>query len=198
MYVKTDFAGTGENTSELHLTASVEVVFPKRCEGILKITTVEVRSEALPTPNSDRNSDDYEEYQELREIEQHPKSEDIREEIERFDIRFAFHDGVINEVCPNVEESVWALNLKKGILSSFQNTMPRFDIDYNTTETDISGICDVKYRLTGAKETSLLIQKTKDIPSCRNRHKTHSILQATPYDFREVIFIEICKKMNLI
>jgi hypothetical protein len=23
-------------------------------------------------------------------------------------------------------------------------------------------------------------------------------LQATPYDFREVIFIEICKKMNLI
>ena len=67
--------------------------------------------------------------------------------------------------------------------------MPRFDIDFNTTETDISGICDVKYRLSGAKDTSLLIHKIKDISSCRNRHKTHSILQATPYDFREV-----CKK----
>lgn len=77
------------------------------------------------------------------------------------------------------------MNFKRGILSSFQNSMKRFDIDFKSKETDVSGSCDVDYVVIGAQNTSFLVQKRKDISSCVNRYKTHSILQTTPYDFRK-------------
>lgn len=100
--------------------------------------------------------------------------------------RFAFHDGVIGELCPAEGEENWVINFKRGILSSLQNTMQRFDVDFNNTESDVSGTCDVAYTLSGAVGTSLVIEKTKNIESCINRYKTNSILQTTPYDFRKV------------
>lgn len=100
-------------------------------------------------------------------------------------LRFAFHDGVIGELCPNPDESNWAMNFKRGILSTIQNSMKRFDIDYKTMETDVSGACDVNYVVNGALDTSLLIRKSKDITTCLNRYKTNSILQTTPYEFRK-------------
>lgn len=99
--------------------------------------------------------------------------------------RFAFQDGVIGELCPNETETNWVINFKRGILSSLQNSMQRLDIDHKTKETDISGTCDVNYVVNGASETSLIIQKHKDISTCQNRYKTNSILQTTPYDFRK-------------
>lgn len=78
------------------------------------------------------------------------------------------------------------MNFKKGILSTIQNSMARFDIDHNSSETDVTGKCDVAYRLTGANGTNLLLEKTKDIKSCTKRYKTNSILQTVPYDFRQV------------
>jgi hypothetical protein len=38
----------------------------------------------------------------------------------------------------------------------------------------------------GARETSLVITKKKDISTCTYRYKHHSILQTTPYLFRKV------------
>lgn len=99
--------------------------------------------------------------------------------------RFAFQDGIIGELCPNETETNWVINFKRGILSSLQNSMQRLDIDHKTKETDISGTCDVNYVVNGASETSLIIQKHKDISTCQNRYKTNSILQTTPYDFRK-------------
>lgn len=99
--------------------------------------------------------------------------------------RFSFQDGVIAEVCPGEYEPAWVLNFKKGILSAMQNSMLRFDMDYNTTETDVSGTCQVDYVLTETKDTSIWITKTKNIPSCKYRYKTESILQTTPYEFRQ-------------
>lgn len=63
--------------------------------------------------------------------------------------------------------------------------MKRFDIDYKSWETDVSGSCDVNYVVNGAEKTSLLVTKQKDISSCINRYKTNSIVQTTPYDFRK-------------
>lgn len=102
-----------------------------------------------------------------------------------FLFRFSFHDGIVDELCPEPNEPNWVMNFKRGILSSFQNTMKRFDIDYKSLETDISGSCNVEYVVNGAMNTSFLIQKRKDITSCINRYKTNSILQTTPYDFRK-------------
>lgn len=106
--------------------------------------------------------------------------------------RFSFHDGIIAELCPISDEANWIVNFKKGVLSALQNTMERFDIDYNTTETDVSGTCDVAYKLNGASGTSIHIEKTKNIKSCINRYKTNSILQTVPYDFRKVRIYYYC------
>jgi Lipoprotein amino terminal region len=180
MFVKTEFVGSGQNSSEMHVVAGIEVGFPSLCGGILKINTVELRERALPVV-------DYydEDREEVEEIELHPRNDELGEELRKHVLRFSFHDGIIDEVCPEEEEVTWALNLKKGILSTLQNTMQRFDVDYNTTETDVSGTCDVSYMLMGTTDTSLLIQKHKDITSCTSRYKTNSILQTTPYNFRQ-------------
>lgn len=88
-------------------------------------------------------------------------------------------------MCPDDDEANWVTNFKRGILSALQNTMQRFDIDYKTTESDISGTCNVNYVFNGTEKTSILVKKEKDISSCINRYKTNSFLQTTPYDFRQ-------------
>jgi hypothetical protein len=50
----------------------------------------------------------------------------------------------------------------------------------------VNGLCETKYALMGARETSLVISKKKDITTCTYRYKHHSILQTTPYLFRQV------------
>lgn len=81
------------------------------------------------------------------------------------------------------------INLKRGMLSSFQNSMFRFDIDHNATEIDVSGQCEVSYKLLGSEGTDLIIQKDKDMSTCKNRYKYHSIMQKVPYQFRKVNFL---------
>jgi hypothetical protein len=57
---------------------------------------------------------------------------------------------------------------------------------YYIQQADINGLCETKYALMGARETSLVITKKKDIATCTYRYKHHSILQTTPYVFRQV------------
>lgn len=184
MYVKTQFSGSGENSSELHLIAAVEIDFPKPCQGLLKLHSIEVRDRPLPVVEEQDFEYGADYVEPPPEVELHPKSDAIAEDLMRFELKFAFHDGVVGEICHEEEEPVWTLNLKRGILSSFQNSMPRFDIDYHTTETDVSGVCGVTYTMSGSKGTSLSIRKTKDIDSCKRRYKTNSLIQTVPYEFR--------------
>ena len=46
---------------------------------------------------------------------------------------FTFHDGQVPHICPAPEDPVWSVNIKRGILSSIQNSMPRFDLDYEAS-----------------------------------------------------------------
>lgn len=64
--------------------------------------------------------------------------------------------------------------------------MERFDMDHTSLETDINGVCNTDYLLNGAQESSLVIDKNKDINTCQNRYQHHSILQTVPYHFRSV------------
>lgn len=70
------------------------------------------------------------------------------------------------------------------------NAMRRFDLDHSTIEEDVRGQCPTNYVVQGAKETSLLIQKTKDLNACQNRAKLHSMVQSVPYNFRPVSSIK--------
>ena len=58
----------------------------------------------------------------------------FKEALEKFDLPFRFHDGQVSDICPSVDEPVWSANIKRGILSAFQNTMTRFDVDGQSLE----------------------------------------------------------------
>lgn len=183
--MRSEFQGSGQNVSDIHVIATVEVQFPTKCEGLLRIMSVEVKDKIPAPPKEDAEETDHYSFEEPEEIPLHPKNDDMGEELSRYELRFAFNDGFINELCPHDEETVWVMNIKRGIISALQNTMQRFDIDHHAKETDISGECDVHYQLIGNKDTSLLIHKSKSIESCKYRNRMHSILQTVPYDFRE-------------
>lgn len=180
-------------------------MFPRKCEGVISLSRTQLRlnlkekSAKENTTTSETKASSFEYFNAYEDVEEdvaeevieeddedlHPLSKQLSRELEKNDLRFSFHDGLIGEVCPDTTEPSWVLNFKKGILSSLQNTMLRFDIDYDTRETDVSGDCDVGYTLESTDDIFIVIRKEKSIPSCRSRHKTHSILQSTPYTFRD-------------
>lgn len=197
------FEGTDKNDpeSELFVSALIDVIFPTKCEGRLKLNAVRLKNkystgfeEYEKSGTADYEyEDDIKGQDEVRENSDkppaqenviHPRSQLFSSEIEEMDLRFDFRDGLIHEICPNSAEAIWVTNFKRGILSAFQNSMQRFDLDHKSVETDVSGKCEVSYQFMGSMNTSILIKKAKDISSCQNRNKFKSILQTTPYDFR--------------
>jgi hypothetical protein len=42
--------------------------------------------------------------------------------LQKSSLHFSFQDGTVDELCPGDDPS-WVLNIKRGILSAFQNTM---------------------------------------------------------------------------
>lgn len=199
---ETLFDGTDSNDppSELHISAIVELVFPSKCEGEIKITTAQLKHYNLTAApaTTPKSTGDYE-YEEDEKVEVenviessdssqnvlHQRSFHFAKDIEDMSLRFDFRDGLIQEICPRNDDQVWVTNFKRGILSALQNTMTRLDLDHKAAEVDVSGKCDVTYQYVGASGTSILINKTKDISSCQRRNKFKSIIQTTPYEFRK-------------
>lgn len=190
--------------SRLLLKAAINIYFPKPCDGLLQITEVKFWDHQNIQKNDEFSNNAHNRKENLDEdyygefadsssysepnddfITTHPKSLELTNDLKQHLLRFSFNDGLISEICPNFQESVWALNFKKGILSTFQNTMLRFDVDFNTTEVDTSGECNVKYTLEDANNVFIKIRKTKNMSTCRKRYSTNSILKSTPYTFRD-------------
>lgn len=175
------------------------MMFPSKCQGHLKLSDVQLKNRNLTILQVfDKPGEaDYEYEEDTKQPEVtsekqshekviHKSSHSFSLDIENLELRFDFRDGLIQEICPDSEESVWVTNFKRGILSAFQNTMSRFDLDHKSIETDVSGKCEISYRFEGSSQTSIWITKTKDISSCQNRNKFKSIIQTTPYEFRRV------------
>ena len=51
----------------------------------------------------------------------------LRERLQQHPMRFAWVDGSIERVCQEDDDHVFAVNIKRGILSSIQNSMTSFD-----------------------------------------------------------------------
>ncbi|XP_018566495.1 uncharacterized protein LOC108907336 [Anoplophora glabripennis] len=156
--VKTFFNGTSKNESSLYVEGIVSLGFFTPCDGVLTLSDVKLSENTPSDPNN-------------------PNDQQFAYAVSEYSLRFSFKDGVINEICPSEEEKVWILNFKRGILSMLHNTMKRFDLDHSTEEEDVRGKCPTQYRILGADQTSLLIEKTKDLNSCQRRSKFHSVLQ---------------------
>ncbi|XP_076760898.1 apolipoprotein lipid transfer particle [Xylocopa sonorina] len=151
--------------STIQLNADVAVRFTSPCEGTLKFE------------NASLSHDPWKYNPEFPDR----AGAGFKANLERFALRFSFDDGRVDELCPNKRDPVWALNLKRGVLSMLQNTMHRFDVDRRTNELDVNGVCETNYRLHEAKRTSLVLKKTKNLSDCLHGSKHFSIIRSNYY-----------------
>lgn len=80
-HVRTEFHGTGQNTSDIFVTAAVQLTFPTKCEGVMAITDIELRN--APMPGASEENDDFDDpYADL-----HDKTADFAHEIQRHEIK---------------------------------------------------------------------------------------------------------------
>ncbi|XP_045482614.1 uncharacterized protein LOC123686485 [Harmonia axyridis] len=164
--VRSLFNGTSRNESTLSIKSTVILEFLTPCEGLLTLRDLKLREGGT----------------------NHRQTDEFSSAVSAFSLRFSFYDGVITELCPNTNEKIWILNLKRGILSMIQNSMKRFDLDTDDIEEeDVKGKCKTKYLVVGSEKTSLIIEKVKDLSSCTSRSRLHSAIQSVPYGFRSKI-----------
>lgn len=164
----------------MYINADVKFNFLTPCDGLLTFSDVTLSETALG------------------DNEENPTSANrlFSDMISGSTLRFAFKDGIVYEICPDDDEKSYPLNFKRGVLSLIQNSMKRFDLDYNGEEEDVRGVCPTTYKMTGVKETSLLIEKTKDLDSCIERAKFNSVIQMTSSSFPTVSIGCQCGNLN--
>lgn len=103
------------------------------------------------------------------------------QDLTRFPLNFAFLSGQIPEVCPHEDESIWALNVKRGLLSAFQNTLTTTSSStssssgrgQNSHEVDVVGICPTSYKQEFQSENEARYIKSKDMKECSRNQKLH-------------------------
>ncbi|XP_070564132.1 uncharacterized protein [Ptychodera flava] len=105
----------------------------------------------------------------------------FRRTLEEKPLAFSFQDGEIPEICPDMEEPSWALNIKRGILSHFQSSYFRKQ-EKSAIETDVTGSCPTKFIVERGYYGSQTIRKSKDFMGCSDRHHIESAIQSSIYD----------------
>ncbi|XP_051877297.1 apolipophorins-like [Pristis pectinata] len=101
-----------------------------------------------------------------------PGYEKLRAALEKHPLHFSFQDGIIPEICPAEGEETWSLNIKRGILSVFQDS---YTVNKKETveEVDILGKCPSTYKVQGS-----LLVKSKDLNCCSLRGMAVTSLQS--------------------
>eukprot|EP00106_Octopus_bimaculoides_P022203 XP_014789645.1 PREDICTED: uncharacterized protein LOC106883230 [Octopus bimaculoides] len=118
----------------------------------------------------------------LNNVEDASQSTRFQQALTEHSLRFAFQDGVISAICPESGESARILNIKRGILSAFQNSMDSFDSYTETYETDADGTCLTAYSLMGTNDNAIEFTKEKDLLSCSNREHYNNAMQSVMYN----------------
>ncbi|CAG9538789.1 unnamed protein product [Cercopithifilaria johnstoni] len=99
--------------------------------------------------------------------------------LERSSLRFAFDNGEVKAICPHDTDPVWAVNIKRAILSSFQT------IFEGTRETDISGDCPVSIERQETNEI-LNLKTIKQLNECYREHDIAGV-RTIPYRMKSKI-----------
>ena len=80
-------------------------------------------------------------------------------------ISFGFDNGRVKDVCLSSKDELWVVNVKKGIMSSFQHSVSEFGKSLNVTETDVVGRCNTQYKFYNSR-WGQKYHKIKDMYSC--------------------------------
>ncbi|TRY75771.1 hypothetical protein TCAL_12697, partial [Tigriopus californicus] len=150
----TAMKGASSQTSEVHMQATAKIHVINRCNFQLRIDDVEFGNGHGGLADSSYGP-----------------------ELTRFPLNFAFLSGQIPETCPHEDESLWALNVKRGLLSAFQNTLTTSSstsgVSRNAHEVDVVGICPTSYKQEFQTDTETRYIKSKDMKECSRNQKLH-------------------------
>ncbi|XP_076066631.1 uncharacterized protein LOC143039997 [Oratosquilla oratoria] len=148
----TSLLGTLEENSRILIKSKAQIDVIAPCEYILRLSDVD--------------------------LDGSPRASEFADALTRVPLGFSFQNGVVENVCGEEEEPSWVLNFKRGVLSTFQNSMtkPEFKV---VEETDIIGKCKTEYVAT-QEGTATFYSKTKDFDSCTHR-SGHTSNLATIY-----------------
>lgn len=158
----------GGDESRLHMTAKVHLEVHSPCDWVLKMNDVSLQ-DSEPSDATRKTAVSSEAA--------------FKQAVEQHEMAFTFDDGQVSHICPSPDEKAWVVNVKRGILSTLQNTMARFDLDLRTVETDVAGTCDVTYSFNGAEANSVKVLKTRDLASCSHRYGFFNSISAVSYRF---------------
>ncbi|XP_006820902.1 apolipophorins-like [Saccoglossus kowalevskii] len=158
--------GTTPDKSGLRVSCDVEIDVLNKCELSLNLKNVRLDQDS---PSN--------------EMLHREKVEHFRDTLEERPLMFSFQDGEIPELCSDVEEPTWSLNIKRAILSHFQASYLKEEKE-SAFETDVTGSCPTKYEAEHDYYGKLTIQKTKDFMGCSERHYIESSIQSDIYDPR--------------
>ncbi|XP_074643894.1 uncharacterized protein LOC141900764 [Tubulanus polymorphus] len=163
--VITKVKGASDEHSGMFMGATTQIEVLDKCDFALKLSDVTLE-ESDPRDESRRSAA--------------PNSNEFRRALEQNAMHFSFQDGRIDEVCGD-EDPTWVANIKKAILSSFQNTMDDLQIDTKVSEVDVTGQCDTEYKVAKKGWRSFTVTKSKDMQTCTDRHGYRTALQSTHY-----------------
>ncbi|XP_014902708.1 apolipophorins isoform X1 [Poecilia latipinna] len=141
--ISTTLHGSGGGRSGLALDCVVDIEAVSDCH-----LTMQIRNSQIKRLSSQR------EHSVL-----HLKT--LRESLERTRLKFSLQGGKVTALCLQEGEQVWALNIKRALLSMLQ-TSPMVAKFREETETDVHGTCTSRYERRGP---SLL--KSRDLRQCQ-------------------------------
>lgn len=82
-HIRTEFSGTGQNSSNIYVSGTVMLTFPTKCEGILKVSNIELREKPIEAvANAEYTSDESIQIDNL-----HAKSTNFAYDIQKNDLR---------------------------------------------------------------------------------------------------------------
>ncbi|XP_021356772.1 uncharacterized protein LOC110452518 [Mizuhopecten yessoensis] len=165
----TGIHGASEDNAGLKITSNVLIGVISKCE-----LTLELSNTVLYGADPDRSV----------RLRRHSDSREFKRALQNSPLRFSFQDGIIDQLCPSDDEPTWVLNIKRGILSAFQNGMESLDSNHEVSETDVTGKCPTTYKMIQDGWKTRTVKKTKDIDACTERHgldsSAHSMLYRVP------------------
>ena len=71
-------------------------------------------------------------------IEGSEASKSFADALTAHSVQFGLEDRIISDVCSHPNEPEWVLNIKKGLISSFQSSVSPSQLGTNITEVDSS------------------------------------------------------------
>eukprot|EP00795_Rhopilema_esculentum_P006498 gene6498-11955_t len=161
--IENGIKGASENTTQMRLSADLHIDHVAGCQYSMQMKNVKLE----------------ESFGSKSQFTLSAGSISASQALERFPVRFVVDHGIITDVQPVLKERERnLLNIKRGILSSFQ---VKWSKRKSVREVDVSGECSVTYKLKKEKDGTKNVTKQKNLTSCERRSMAHSNIDTSQY-----------------